>query len=178
MIQYIPSGKNDWMKDYKKSWLENCVDDQNSNPMIQVQTSLAIKAPAGYLSSLYCDYSGWGRLFPLTIIGAKLQKEEEGKLTVLVDHKKAGKVINILTRTSANEIRLEEFKPLYSAVFLNRFETNHNFTCYRVIAEVKLKTILKIIEPFIGGLVRNRIRKYVLEPMKLYSERSSRARED
>lgn len=140
--------------------------------MIRVQTSLEIKAPAKYLFSLYCDYSQWDKLFCLTISGAKLQAEAGDQLTIVVDHKKAGKVINIISIISSEEIKLEEFKPLYSAVFYNRFEPVHNYTSYTVTGEIKLSSIFKLIEPFIGSLVRKRIRKYVLEPMKQYSERS------
>ena len=67
---------------------------------------------------------------------------------------------------SANEIELEEFKPMYNAIFLNRFEEIAGETVYVIEAFIFLKGIYKLAAPFIKGLVRKRISNYVLKPMK------------
>jgi hypothetical protein len=136
--------------------------------MIRVQASINIPASSPYLFSLYRNYSQWVKLFPLTIKDAKLVKEEEGNLTIMISHKTAGQVINILSVISANEIKLEEFEPRYHAVFINYFQPIDKGTCYRVTAEISVKGFLKIVEPFIKGLIKKRIKKFVLMPMKQY----------
>jgi hypothetical protein len=136
--------------------------------MIRIQTSLNIHASSQYLFNLYRDYCQWNKLFPLTIKDAKLLKNENGNLTISVSHKTAGEVINILSVVSDNEIKLEEFKPLYHAVFVNYFQPINNGTCYRVTAEITVKGFFKIVELFIKSLIKKRIRKFVLVPIRQY----------
>ena len=138
--------------------------------MLLVQTSLEIKAPSKYLFSLYQDLTIWDRLFPITIKEARLLKEEDGKLVISVQHKKAGKVINILSVQSDREIRLEEFKPVYDAVLINRFQQLNARSLYTIIAEIRFKSFFKIVEPFIKSIVERRIKKFVLKPMQDYAE--------
>jgi len=51
------------------------------------------------------------------------------------------------------EIELEEFKPMYNAIFLNRFKTIPDGTVYIVEATIFLKGIYKLATPFIEGLL-------------------------
>jgi len=140
---------------------------------VQAKMSLIINAPQEKLISIYRDYNNWHKLFPATIKGAHLIKEENKMQTVEVEHKQAGKVINTLKFLSANEIELEEFKPLYNAIFLNRFEAITGGTVYIIEAYIFLKGIYKLATPFIKGLVRKRINNYVLKPMKEFAENRS-----
>src|SRR6476620_2219869 len=84
--------------------------------------SATINAPQQRLMKIYSDFNNWHKLFPATITGAHLVKTENGIQTVEVDHRKPGKVINILRFLTANEIELEGFKPIYNTIFLNRFK--------------------------------------------------------
>jgi hypothetical protein len=61
---------------------------------------------------------------------------------------------------------LEEFKKLYNARFLNRFEPDSVGTCYTVVADVSVKGIAKVLEPFLGAYIRKQIDRYVLKPVK------------
>lgn len=63
------------------------------------------------VKKIYMDYAHWNQLFPLTIKATSFVKEENGKLTVMADHKTAGMVINIITVHPDEEVKLEEFKP-------------------------------------------------------------------
>src|SRR5690606_11195361 len=90
--------------------------------MIQVQNAILIHATSSDLFSIYMDYNHWNKLFPLTIRGVKFIKRENNTTTVEVEHKAAGSVINILSVVSNEEIKLEEFKPVYNAVFINHFK--------------------------------------------------------
>ena len=138
--------------------------------MVSVCTSINIQAAAKNLFDIYKDYENWDRLFPLTIEKARLIRVDDNKLTIEVTHKSAGKVVNVLTFLSSEKIKLEEFKPLYNAVFINAFESAANESCYRIVASVKLKGFYKILEPFISVLVKYKIKKFVLLPMKNYAE--------
>ena len=138
--------------------------------MLHVESSINIDAPPSLVMGRYMDYDNWHKLFPLTIRATRYIKEQNGVLTVEVDHKKAGFVINILTVLSNEEIKLEEFKPKYNAIFINRFQPTAEGTRYTIVANVSLKGIYKIATPFIKSIVKNRIMKFALEPMKKKSE--------
>ena len=97
-------------------------------------------------------------------------KEENGRLTISVQHKKTGQVLNMLSVLSPHEIKLEQFKPMYDAVFINRFQQINRGSLHTVIAEIRLKGFFKIVEPFIKSIVEKRIKKFVLESMKDYAE--------
>lgn len=150
----------------------NLQKDINPNrPAVHVEMFIDINALPHEVKSIYCDFDNWGWLFPKTIRSARLINEEPGKQIVEVDHKQAGKVINILNYVSPNEVKLEEFKNVYDAVFLNRFEPALNATRYTIIADVFLKGIYKVARPFVEGIVRSRIKNYVLIPIKKFAEK-------
>jgi hypothetical protein len=138
---------------------------------MQVELSVNINVAPGTAVAVYLNYRNWHKLFPLTIRSAKYIREENGVLTVKVDHKKEGFVINILKVINNEEIKLEEFKPKYNATFINRFQKIAGGTRYTVIANVSLKSFYKLIGPFIKSIVEKRIRKFVLDPMKEFLER-------
>jgi len=138
--------------------------------MLHIKVSITIRAAQFELIDRYLDYNNWHRLFPLTIKGTKLLKKQNRILVIEVDHKKAGPLINILTILSDNEIQLEEFKPIYNATFINRFDAIEDGTKFTVNACISLKGVYRIAAPFVKGLIKNRIAKFVLEPMKAYSE--------
>lgn len=138
--------------------------------MLNLKTSTIIHAPANCLFDIYINYKEWNKLFSLTIEGTELVKNDNGKLTVLVHHKTAGRVINILDKHSKQTIRLEEFKPLYKAVFWNNFKTISGGTRYTVTAEISLKGFAILLQPFVKRIVLGKIRRFVLQPMKKYAE--------
>jgi hypothetical protein len=140
---------------------------------VQIKMSLLINAPQQYVINVYKDFNNWDKLFPATIKGAHLIKEDNGIQAVEVDYRKAGKVVNILKFPSPNEIELEEFKPLYNAIFLNKFQRTPKGTTYVIEAFIFLKGIYKLATPFINGLIRKRINNYVLKPMKKFAEDKS-----
>jgi hypothetical protein len=137
---------------------------------VHEKMDVLIKAPQQSLITLYLDFKNWNKLFPATIQDARLITEKNKTQIVEVLHKTAGKVINILTPSSPNEIELKEFKPIYNAIFINRFKAVENGTLYIIEAYIFLKGSLKILTPFIHWLVRKRIKNYVLLPMKAFAE--------
>ena len=134
-----------------------------------------IRTPRERLVALYLDYAGWPRLFPATIRGVRLVRRDAGGTTVDVDHRTAGHVINIIRRRSASTIELEEFKPKYDATFINRFDATPGGTRYTVSADIRLKMPYVLLAPFLAGYVRRAVRRYVLQPMRVYAEGYQRA---
>ena len=120
--------------------------------------------------TLYLDYAHWSRLFPATIRGVRLLRCGGSETTVEVDHRTAGHVVNIIRRRSANEIELEEFKPKYDATFVSRFDAVAAGTRYSVSADIRLEVPYALLAPFLSGYVRRSVRRYVLEPMRVYAE--------
>jgi len=119
---------------------------------------------------MYLDYGHWSQLFPATIRGTRLIRENDTTKAIEVDHATAGRVLNLLTVVAPGEIRLEEFKRHYDARFTNRFEADANGTRYTVEADVQLKGALRLLTPIARPFVRRRIAKFVLRPMKTMAE--------
>lgn len=138
---------------------------------IHVEVTTTIHAPRERLVALNLDHEHWTRLFSATIRGVRLIESGAGRTIVEVDHRTAGRVINILRRRSASEIELEEFKPRYDATFLNRFDAVADGTRYTVIADVRLKMPYALLAPVLRPYARRAVRRYVLEPMRAHAER-------
>ncbi len=137
---------------------------------VRARESLVVHAPPERLAALYMDHAHWNRLFPATIRGTRFVKQTPGEIVVEVDHRTGGRVINVIRPLSPTEIALDEFKPTFDATFVNRFEAVAEGTRYVVDADVRLRRPYTILAPFVGGLVRRRVRRYVLEPMRVAAE--------
>jgi polyketide cyclase/dehydrase/lipid transport protein len=137
---------------------------------VHATASQLIHAAPERVSAIYRDYDHWPQLFPGTIRGTRLIRENDTTKAIEVDHTKAGKVLNLLTVLSPEEIRLEEFKPHYDARFTNRFDADESGTRFTVIADVQLKGVLRLFAPIAKSIVRRRIAKFVLEPIKTMAE--------
>lgn len=132
--------------------------------------SEVIRAAPERVSAMYRDYRRWPELFPATIRGTRLIRENNTTQAIEVDHRHAGRVLNLLTVLSADEIRLEEFKPHYEARFTNRFEATPEGTRLTVVADVQLKGIIWLLSLIARPFVRRRIAKFVLRPLKARAE--------
>jgi hypothetical protein len=133
-----------------------------------------IHAPPPRVMDLYLDYMSWPQLFPATVRGVQLLGVEGGRTRVEVDHAVDGKVLNVLTVVSANEVRLDEWKSRYEATFMSRFEPHPKGTRYSVFAEVALKGPLWLLTPLAAPVVRARLDRFVLRPMKTLAEKPAR----
>ena len=138
--------------------------------MVRTVVSADINAPPERLAALYADWAGWPRLFPATIRGVRLLADDGLCKTVEVDHASEGKVINIMMVVSPHEIRLEEFKRSFDARFINRFEAAGQGTRYSIVAEVQLKGVARALGPLVTKIVRTRLNRFVLEPMRAAAE--------
>jgi Polyketide cyclase / dehydrase and lipid transport len=136
--------------------------------MIHVVVSTTIRASPVQVIAIYRDYQHWSRLFP-TIRGVRLLEQNADTMTLEVDHRE-GRVVNLMTVVSPEEIRLEEFKRFYDAIFLNRFEADATGTRYIVIGDIRLKGAARLLAPFLGEYVRQQMRRFVLEPVKQQAE--------
>ena len=136
---------------------------------------MTIRAPRERLVALYLDFAHWPQLFPATIRGVHLVRRQGDETTIAVDHRTDGRVINVLRRCSASEVELAEFKPRYAATFVNRFDAIPGGTRYTVVADVHLRMPYALLAPFLRGVVRRAVRRYVLEPMRTFVERSASA---
>ncbi len=132
--------------------------------------SQLIHAAPEQVSALYRDFARWPELFPATIRGTRLIRQNDTTQAIEVDHAKAGRVLNLMTVLSADEIRLDEFKPNYEARFINRFEPDARGTLFTVIADVQLKGVLRLLSLIAPPIVRRRIAKFILGPIKAMAE--------
>jgi len=94
----------------------------------------------------------------------------EGDTTVVeVDHIE-GKAVNILRDVSPTRIELVEFKRRYDATFVNEFIPEGEGMRYTLTASVQLKWPYRLAAPFVKPLVLARMRRYVVDPLKLAAE--------
>ena len=138
--------------------------------MIHVEVSDTIRASPAKVAGMYRDFRNWPRLFSATIRGVRLVSEENGMEVLEIDHVE-GKVINNLRIVSSEFIELEEFKKQFDGHFENRFQRVPGGTRYTVVADITLKGPYKVLEPFLRPYVRRRITRFVINPMKLASEK-------
>jgi Polyketide cyclase / dehydrase and lipid transport len=136
--------------------------------MLHVETSITIQAPRARVVEIYQDCPNWSNLFP-TIKAVRLVREEPGRQVLEIDHRE-GRVINILTLVSPEEVELEEFKKKYDGKFVNRFEAVPGGTRFTVAADISLKGFYKLLAPFLDGYIRKQITVFVLDPVKKLAE--------
>ena len=137
---------------------------------VHAVASQLIHAAPERVSAIYRDYRHWPELFPATIRSTRLIRENDTTQAIEVDHTKAGRVLNLLTILSSDEIRLDEFKPHYDARFTNRFEPDARGTRFTVIADVQPKGILRLFALIARPFVRRRLAKFLLRPIKAMAE--------
>jgi hypothetical protein len=144
---------------------------------VRTVVAAMIRAPTERLVARYLDFARWPELFPATIRGTRLVRSEGNTTVVEVDHRTAGRVINVIRPRSDHTIELVERKPKFEATFLNRFEPTSDGTRYTVAAEIRLRFPYALLAPFVKGYVRRSVRRFVLEPMRDAAERDSRPSE-
>ena len=137
---------------------------------------MTVRAAPEKLASLYLDYPGWPRLYPATIAGVELLRERPGEITVEVDHRTEGRVVNVIRPRSPTVIALDELKARFAATFVNRFDASPAGTQYTVEAEIRFRGLYALLGPALAGIARKRIRRFVLEPMRVAAERGSQDR--
>jgi len=128
-----------------------------------------IRAPRERVVGLYTDFRGWPRVFGRTIRGVRLLDEQGAKRIIEVDHVE-GRVLNMMSIAAPNEIELEEWKRLYDARFTNRFESVPEGTRYSLVGEIRLKGAIAALAPIAKPIIRARMRRFVLEPLKEMAE--------
>ncbi len=141
--------------------------------MPRAEASIVVRAPPECVFRLYRDYRNWPRLFPATIRGVRLVREDGARVELEVDHRE-GKVPNVMTVVAADRVDLWEAKRRYEATFVNRFEPAREGTRYSVSADVRLKGAARLLGALVAGTVRRRIVRYVLEPMRVAAESAHR----
>ena len=136
--------------------------------MISVSVSQTIDAPRDAVMALYADYRNWGSIFPL-IRGVRLVGQGGGRTILDVEHVE-GHVPNVLRKISLDSIELWEDRRKFTGTFLNTFQAVPCGTKYTVLARIRLKGVYRLLTPFVGGLIRARLRRYVMRPLKALAE--------
>jgi hypothetical protein len=138
--------------------------------VIEAVVTEHIDAPAERVRALYEDPGNWARLFPATIRAARVVRTDGTTTVVAVDHVE-GAVLNVLRSVSPTRMELEEWKRRYDATFTNEFTPEPGGMRYTLTGAVRLKWPYRLLAPFVKPLVRARMRRYVVEPLKRAAER-------
>ena len=136
--------------------------------MLHIETSITIRAPQPRVAEIYRNYRDWPRVFP-TIKAVRLMREEPGKQILEIDHQE-GRVVNILTNVSPEQIELQEWKKRYDATFVNRIEAIPEGTRFTLAADISLKGVYKLLAPFLHGYIRQQMTDLVLNPIRKVAE--------
>lgn len=136
---------------------------------VHTSTSRLIHASPERVAAIYGDYESWPRTFPRTVHGTRLIADEGPRKTVEVAHVE-GRVLNVMSRVAPGEIVLDEWKKRYRARFRNRFEAVPGGTRFTVVADVVLEGALKALAPIARPIIRRRLRRFVLDPIRAVAE--------
>src|SRR5690606_12040858 len=139
-----------------------------SRGTLRASSEVLVHAPKARVMAALLEYRDWPRFFP-TIAAVRLLGEEDGRVRLELDHQE-GKVVNLIEVVSPDEVRIEEQKRKYVAVFLYRFEDVAGGTRLIVNGEARLRGLLRLIAPLLRPYMRRQIYRYVLQPMKSYAE--------
>jgi hypothetical protein len=136
---------------------------------VHASASVLIRAPRESVFGLYAGWQNWPRIFWKTIRGVRLLSAEGSAREIEVAHVE-GRVPNRLQILSRELIVLEERKRRFNARFENRFESVAGGTRYVVTADVTLLGSLRWLRLIARPIVVSRIRRFVLEPMRVAAE--------
>jgi hypothetical protein len=139
--------------------------------MIRAVVVEHLNAPPDTVRAVYDRPENWRHVFPRTIRLARVLRRARDATVVEVQHVE-GRVINVLRHVSPSRIDLVEFKRRYNAAFRNEFLSEGNGTLYRLTAYVDLKWPWRLLSPVLAPLVRSRMRRYVVVPLKRTVEAS------
>ena len=148
------------------AWLlQNLATDR-----LRAAASTTIRARPDAVARLYRDFDQWAKLFP-SIRAARLLREDGHRQVIEVDHRREGRVVNVLAEGPARGVELEEYKRRYHGRFVNRFEPVGGGTRYTVVADIRPKGWWQVLAgPWLGAWIRHRIRRDVLDPVKRSAE--------
>ena len=139
--------------------------------VVRARVTTFIRAPRDRVAELFLDYAQWPRLFPATIAGVTLVRQDASSLSVLVEHRREGRVLNELYLCEHGVVELREYKRRFDATFVNRFDDAPTGTLYTIDAEVRVKRPYAPLAPLLGWIVRRALRRYTMEPLRLAAER-------
>lgn len=140
-----------------------------------VRLSVDVAADPAAACEVIRNWADWPRAFPATIESVRLLKETGDSVTLQVLHKFDGVVINILRPDEGGAVRLGEFKPRYDAQFTFFASPAEPGSTLHVHGCIWLKGRLAWLGCLAGPLIRSRMRRYLLEPIRMRAKQLERA---
>jgi hypothetical protein len=137
---------------------------------VRVLVSIVVRADPETACRVLGAWQDWPRTFSRTIAAVSPVTSAGEEQVLRVAHKSEGPVINILEARPDGTLRLREFKRSYDADFTFRSYPHPSGSVLRVHASVLLKGWLACLRPLAAPVVRARIRKYLLEPVRRSAE--------
>jgi hypothetical protein len=139
--------------------------------VVRTSVWVIVHAPPARVMATFLDYARWPAVFPLTIAGTELVRRSPSTLEVMVQHRKEGRMLNVLTTRGPEVVELREYKRRFDATFVNRFEPAPEGTRYTIDATVRLALPYALLAPLLCGVVERSLRRFTLEPMRVAAER-------
>jgi len=140
--------------------------------VVRARVSTIIHAPRDYVAALFLDPAQWPQVFPATIAGVQIVRRDPSSIRVVVEHRREGRVLNVLHLCAHGVVELREYKRRFDATFVNRFDDARTGTLYTIDAEVQLKRPYALLAPLLRGVVKRALCKYTMEPLRLAAERA------
>jgi len=135
-----------------------------------IRLSMDVAADPQAACDVVRDWQAWPQAFPETIHSVSLLSRSDDALTLRVFHRTEGPVINILKPDQDGAVRLREFKSLYDAQFRFFAGPAPNGARLHVHGCIWLKGWSAWLGCLAAPIVRRRMRKYLLEPIRVRAE--------
>lgn len=135
-----------------------------------IKLSIDIKATPEAVCEVVRDWRSWPETFPLTIEQVTNVGASGGALNLCVEHRAEGPVLNVLNPDEQGVIRLAEFKRRYDAEFEFFSAPLSDGARLYVRGTLWLKGWLAMIDCFLTPLAESRVRRFLLEPIRVRAE--------
>lgn len=136
-----------------------------------IMLSEEVRADPERACDILRDWRCWPRTFPSTIAAVNLIERSNKSITLQILHRTEGPVINILNPDECGAVRLREFKPRYDAEFTFFSMPAQAGSTLHVHGSIWLKGPLAWLGCLLAPLIRRRMRRYLLEPLRVRAER-------
>jgi len=137
--------------------------------MVRVEVSMCIRADPWKVCEILVDHAKWPEIFPRTIRGVELLRQEGAFLELKV-RQTDGLAVQELRVLSPEELVIEERTKRHHARFFYYFGPDHGGTRLRLIAEIELKRAFGILRFIPKPFVVRGIKRRVVKPLKMYVE--------
>ena len=140
--------------------------------MVHLEISNVIRAPLDKVFVLATEYENWPTIFP-DMKSVRLVRQAYGEIVLEVNYDSGG-IITLIQRAGAPKKIVTDIRRrgVYGQSIYT-FEDLPEGTRVTLALNVKLEGLYRLLEPFVQGYIRKRLKTLSLEPLKKAAEASA-----